>query len=84
MLPDVSKNMQVVVAIKIFGFPVDEGGVFVLQKYVCNVSDQHRCAVQLGFHLGDMKHLYKKWAVQILSNIRRVIWKYWATMQLTD
>ncbi|KAI5186193.1 Macrophage Metalloelastase [Manis pentadactyla] len=32
MLPDVSKNMQVVVAIKIFGFPVDEGGVFVLQK----------------------------------------------------
>lgn len=47
-------------AIKIFGFPVEKGGFFVLQRFVSNMSNKYPCAVKLGFYLNDMKHLYAR------------------------
>ena len=32
---------QVAEALKIFRFPVDKGDFFVLQKFVCNMSNQY-------------------------------------------
>lgn len=58
MLSDISKAPEVVVAKEIFRFPVEKGGFFVFQKFVCNMSNQYRCVVKLCFHLNDMKHFY--------------------------
>lgn len=52
MLPDVCKDSWVAVAKKIFGFLMDKGAFFILQKSVTYPINIH-----LGFPQNDIKYL---------------------------